>query len=99
MKDTKTPMLAKVCELILMSLYYSLAMDACMIVLAGMLRPNSPEQLTSLLALTDQTYLTRILVGLLYSHMLVGYFANSNLIIFSSFGCFFSTFEILGELG
>ena len=98
MRNATSSPLAKICEFIVIGLYYVLSVDATILIVVGSMRPLSPEQLSSVFPASDIGHLIRIPSSLFWCHLLVGYLANAGLFIFSSLGCYFAVFEILLEI-
>ena len=92
--------LAKVCELILTYVLYAFWADWFMFVLVSILTPSSPEQLSAVLTGNFLGYyVERVFSVCFWSYYCYGHVSNACLMIFSAFGCFFSVFQALQQIG
>ena len=98
--DKEPSRLAKTCEVILTYVFCAFWVDCFMFMLVPVFRSTSPEQLSSVLTGNFLGYWVEGIFSMCFwVYYGYGYVSNACLMIFSAFGCFFSVFQALQEIG
>ena len=93
----KSTTLARICEVIIVTVYYSFLLDITLFIIAATFRPTSPEQLSSVSPAHPVGLVERLISVLVLSYYVYGLVCNAYLNIFTCFAWYFTVFQILGE--